>query len=54
MTHATYFVPEDGIWKHRFAQEEIDLFMAGVSFEESVAAPLSSSLWMSLMTLTVP
>ena len=34
----TYFVYEDGAWKHRFAQEEIDLFMPGVSFGEFVAA----------------
>ncbi len=32
----TYFLFEDGAWKHRFAQEEIDLFEPGVSFEEWV------------------
>lgn len=30
----TYFVYEDGSWKHRFSDEEIDLFMAGTSFEQ--------------------
>lgn len=32
----TYFVFEDGSWKHRFAQEENDLFEPGVPFEEWV------------------
>ncbi len=32
----TYFVFEDGSWKHRFAQEETDLFKPGVPFEEWV------------------
>ncbi len=32
----TQFVFEDGEWLHRFAQEEIDLFEPGVSFEEWV------------------
>jgi hypothetical protein len=30
----TYFVLEDGEWKHRFAQEEKDLFKPGVPYEE--------------------
>jgi hypothetical protein len=34
----TYFVYEGGSWKHRFSQEEIDLFLPGVSYEEFVAA----------------
>lgn len=34
----TYFVLEDGSWKHRFSQEEKDLFMPGVPFEEFVEA----------------
>ena len=34
----TYFVYEDGMWKHRFGQEEYDLFMSGVPFDEFVAA----------------
>ncbi|MDP9484185.1 MAG: hypothetical protein M3Q49_00030 [Actinomycetota bacterium] len=34
----TYFVYEDGGWKHRFGQEEYDLFMPGVPFEEFVVA----------------
>ncbi len=32
----TYFVLEGGEWKHRFAQEEIDLFGPGVPFDEWV------------------
>jgi hypothetical protein len=34
----TYFLIEDGIWKHRFGQEEIDAFLPGASYEEFVAA----------------
>ncbi len=34
----TFFVYEDGEWKHRFSQEEYDLFMPGVPFDEFVAA----------------
>ena len=34
----TYFVYEDGMWKHRFGQQEYDLFMPGVPFDEFVAA----------------
>jgi hypothetical protein len=34
----TYFVYEDGSWKHRFSQEEFDLFMADASFEEFAKA----------------
>ncbi len=33
----TYFVYEDGAWKHRFGQEETDLFMPGTPYEEFVA-----------------
>jgi hypothetical protein len=29
----TYFVYEDGSWKHRLSEEELALFMAGTSFE---------------------
>ncbi len=32
----TQFVLESGVWKHRFTQEEEDLFMPGVPFEEWV------------------
>lgn len=32
----TYFVLENGEWKHRFGQEEIDLFGPGVPFDEWV------------------
>ncbi|MCA1716879.1 MAG: DUF4352 domain-containing protein [Actinobacteria bacterium] len=38
ITRSTYFVSEGGTWKHRFSQEEIDIFMPGVPFEEFVAA----------------
>lgn len=34
----TYFVLENGSWKHRFSQEEKDLFIPGVPFEEFVEA----------------
>jgi hypothetical protein len=34
----TLFVHEGGSWKHRFSQDEIDLFMPGVPFEEFVRA----------------
>ena len=34
----TYWVLEDGEWLHRFSQEEIDLFMPELSFEEFVEA----------------
>lgn len=34
----TYFVYEGGAWKHRFGQEEHDLFMPELSYEEFVAA----------------
>ena len=34
----TYFVNEDGEWKHRFGQEETDLFMPGTPYEKFVAA----------------
>ncbi len=32
----TYFVNENGEWKHRFGQEEKDLFGPGVTYEEWV------------------
>jgi hypothetical protein len=32
----TYFVWEEGSWKHRFSQEEYDLFMADSSYDEFV------------------
>lgn len=37
-TRNTYFVYEDGDWKHRFSEEETKLFMPGVPFEEFVEA----------------
>jgi hypothetical protein len=37
-TRTTYFVLEDGEWKHAFGQEEYDLFMTEASYEEFVAA----------------
>ncbi len=32
----TYFVWEAGSWKHRFSQEEYELFMPGIAFDEFV------------------
>ena len=37
-TRTTYFIYEDGEWKHRFSQEETDLFMPDASYEKFVAA----------------
>jgi hypothetical protein len=34
----TYFVFEDGSWRHRFSQEEYDPFMADASYEKFLAA----------------
>ena len=34
----TLFVSDGGLWKHRFSQEEIGLFMPGVPYKEFVAA----------------
>ncbi len=38
ITRETLFVEEEGAWKHRFTQEEIDIFMPGTPYEEFVAA----------------
>ena len=38
ITRDTLFVSEDGGWKHRFTQEEVEIFMPGVPYEEFVAA----------------
>ncbi len=37
-TRITYFVLEDGEWKHAFGQEEYDLFMPEATYAEFVAA----------------
>jgi hypothetical protein len=37
-TRTTYFIYEDGEWKHRFSQEELGLFMPDASYEEFVEA----------------
>ena len=37
-TRNTYFVYEDGEWKHAFGREEYDLFMPAVPYEEFVKA----------------
>lgn len=42
-TRQTYFVYEDEEWKHRFGQEENDLFMPDATFEEFVEAQGSGS-----------
>jgi hypothetical protein len=39
----TYFIFEDGVWKHRFGQEEHDLFMPDASFEEFAKAQRGDS-----------
>lgn len=38
ITRETYFVSEGGVWKHRFSEEEIEIFMPGVPYEQFVAA----------------
>jgi hypothetical protein len=37
-TRLTYFVYENGSWKHRFGEEENDLYMPDASYEEFMAA----------------
>jgi len=39
----TLFLFEDGVWKHRFGEEEIGIFMPDASFEEFVAIQQGSS-----------
>ena len=39
----TYFVQEGGEWKHRFSEEETDLFMPDATFEEFVEAQAGAS-----------
>jgi hypothetical protein len=34
----TYFVYEEGKWRHRFSQGEYDLFMLDTSYEEFARA----------------
>ena len=34
----TYFVLEGEEWKHRFSQEEVDIFMPGTPYEDFVSA----------------
>ena len=36
LSRKTYFLQEEGSWKHRFTQEEKDIFMPGVPYEEFV------------------
>jgi Domain of unknown function (DUF4352) len=38
ITRDTLFASEGGLWKHRFSQEEIGIFMPGVPYKEFVAA----------------
>jgi hypothetical protein len=38
LTRNTQFVLEDGVWKHRFMEEEIARFMPDASYEEFVKA----------------
>lgn len=37
ITRDTFFVSEGGAWKHSFTEEEIDIFMPGVPYEQFVA-----------------
>ena len=37
-TRDTYFALEDEEWKHRFSQEEVNIFMPGVPYDDFVAA----------------
>lgn len=37
ITRETYFVWEDGWWRHRLTEEEKEIFMPGVTYEEFVA-----------------
>jgi hypothetical protein len=39
----TYFLYENGSWKHRLSEEELALFMVGTSFEEFVKAKQGGS-----------
>jgi hypothetical protein len=38
ITRNTLFASEGGLWKHRFSQEEIGIFMPGVPYDKFVAA----------------
>jgi len=38
ITRDTFFVSEEGEWKHRFTQEEVEISMPGAPYEEFVAA----------------
>ena len=38
ITRDSYFVWEDGWWRHRLTEEEKEIFMPGVPYEEFVAA----------------
>ena len=38
ITRETYFVWDNGWWKHHLTEEEIEIFMPGVSYEEFVEA----------------
>jgi hypothetical protein len=38
ITRDTLFVMEGGSWKHRFTQEELNIYMPATPYEELVAA----------------
>jgi hypothetical protein len=38
LSRNTYFLQEGGSWKHRFTQEEKDIFMPRLPYEEFVEA----------------
>ncbi len=39
LVRTIYFVYEDGEWKHRFGQEEMDLFIPDIPYEEFCGGP---------------
>ncbi len=42
-SRTTYFVREDGAWKHRFSQQDDDVFLPDASYDEFVKAKRSGS-----------
>ena len=42
-SRTTYFVREDGAWKHRFSQQDDDIFLPDASYDEFVRAKQSGS-----------
>jgi hypothetical protein len=42
-SRTTYFVWEDGAWKHRFSQQDDDIFLPNASYDEFVRAKQSGA-----------